>query len=255
MTVRLKIVCMFSVMGLILGGVTGCSTLTNRKATTTPMQINRNRTPERPIFSVQKPAEGSLWSDSGAALLYEDLRARRVGDSVTVDIVENTSSSMDANTKASRTSSIDAGISQMAGYMRALEEANKRLNKDKDGELNNILFKASMENKFDGKGTSDRKGQVTASIGAVVTEVLPNGNLLLEGNRQVAVNDDVQTITVSGIVRPQAISSDNTVHSTYLANAEIKYVGDGPTAQRPGIVTRILQTPFHWIASIFRRIF
>ena len=242
MAVRLKIVCIFSVMGLVLGGITGCSTLTNRKSTPKLIEKNNTQVPEKPVFSVLKPAEGSLWTDNGAALFYEDLRAGRVGDSVTVDIVENTSSSMDANTKASRTSSIDAGVSQMAGYMRALEEANKRLNRDKDGELNSILFKASMDNKFDGKGTSDRSGQITASIGALVTEVLPNGNLFVFGRREMKVNNEMQTISISGIIRPEDIDTSNRVKSTFIADARIEYTGKGVLAdkQRPGWGTRIL---------------
>jgi flagellar L-ring protein precursor FlgH len=94
-----------------------------------------------------------------------------------------------------------------------------------------------------------------AKISAIVKQVLPNGNLVLEGTRQITVNDDVQTITVTGIVRPKDVGANNSVLSIYLADAQIKYVGDGPTAQRPGIITRILQTPFHWVAGIFRRIF
>ena len=237
-----KIICMLGVMGFFFNGITGCSTLSDRKTTPKIIQESNTRVPERPVYSVLKPAEGSIWTDSGAALFYEDLRARRVGDSVTVDIVENTSSSMDANTKASRSSSIDAGVSQMAGYMRALEEANKRLNKDKDGELNSILFKASMENKFDGKGTSDRSGQITASIGAVVTEVLPNGNLFVFGRREMKVNNEMQTISISGIIRPEDIDTSNRVKSTYIADARIEYTGKGVLAdkQRPGWGTRIL---------------
>ena len=242
MAFRLKIICSLSIMSFLFSGNTGCSMLTNRKSTPKIIEKNDTQVPERPVYGMLRPAEGSLWAENRAVSYYEDLRARRVGDSVTVDIVENTSSSMDANTKASRTSSIDAGISQMAGYMRALEEANRRLNKDKDGELNNILFKASMENKFDGKGTSDRKGQVTASIGAVVTEVLPNGNLMIFGRREMKVNNEMQTIMVSGIVRPEDIDTSNRVKSTYIANARIEYTGKGVLAdkQRPGWGTRIL---------------
>jgi flagellar L-ring protein precursor FlgH len=229
-------------MGCLSGGITGCAAPTKKKSTPKVIEKNDTQVPERPVYGTLKPAEGSLWTDTGAVSYYEDLRARRVGDSVTVDIVENTSSSMDANTKASRSSSIDAGISQMAGYMRALEEANKRLNKDKDGELNNIQFKASMQNKFDGKGTSDRKGQVTASIGAVVTEVQPNGNLVIYGRREMKVNNELQMITVSGIIRPSDIDTTNRIKSTYIANARIEYTGKGVLAdkQRPGWGTRIL---------------
>ncbi len=94
-----------------------------------------------------------------------------------------------------------------------------------------------------------------ATISVTVKQVLPNGSLLLEGTRQVTVNDDAQTITVSGTVRPEDVRADNTVLSMYMADAKITYVGEGPTAQRPGIVTRIVQTPFHWVAGVFRKIF
>jgi len=171
-----------------------------------------------------------------------DVRAQRTGDTITVDIVENTSSNMDANTKASRGSSIDAGVSQLGGYMKVLEEANKRLNRDAEGELNGTLFKAKMENTFDGKGSSDRSGQVTASIGAVVTEVLPNGNLVIFGKRGMRVNNETQFITVTGIVRPVDIDRDNRIKSTHIADARIEYVGQGVLAdkQRPGWGTRLV---------------
>jgi len=139
-----------------------------------------------------------------------------VGDVVTIDIVENTSSKMDANTTAGRTSSIDASVDNSLGYMRALQEANRRLGVDLDGTATNTLFKASLENAFEGEGTSDRSGQVTASIGARVTEVLPNGNLVIFGKRKMKVNNETQIITVSGIVRPMDIDTDNRIKSTYI---------------------------------------
>ena len=205
-----------------------------------------NSVPDPLVFKSMTPAEGSLWNDNGSAQLYADVTARRVGDTVTVDIVENTSSKLDANTSASRNSSIDAGVSQLAGYMRALEEANRRLNKDTDGELNGTLFKASMQNAFDGEASSDRSGQVTASIGAVVTRVLPNGNLVIHGRREMKVNNEVQYISVTGIARQRDIDKDNRIKSIYLADSRIEYYGKGVLAdkQRPGWGTRILD--FVW---------
>ena len=189
----------------------------------------------KPVFIPSSPSEGSLWTDSGE-MFFVDSRARRVGDTVTVDIIENTSSSIDANTSASRKSGIDAGLSHALGYIRALEEKNRNFN------LDDKLFQSSLENNFNGKGKSDRSGRVTASVGARVTEVLPNGNLVLSGSREMKVNNEVQYITVSGIIRPKDISSDNRIKSVYLSDARIEYYGKGVLAdkQRPGWASRIV---------------
>ncbi len=189
------------------------------------------------------PAEGSLWCDTGV-MLYLDPRAYRVGDTVTIDIVENTSSKMDANTSSSRNSSIDGGVTHLLGYMRALEEKNPNLTKDNAGALTNKLFQADMANSFKGTGSSDRSGRITASIGAKVVETLENGNLMIFGRREMKVNNEVQYITVSGIVRPKDIDAGNRVQSTYLADARIEYIGKGVIAdkQRPGWGTRLVDT-------------
>jgi len=234
---RLGIAC------ILLIGTVGCAR-TAKKDTSAAVVIEKNTQPmpQQRADSSPRPAEGSLWMDNGASTLFADLRAMRVGDTLTVDIVENTSSNIDANTKASRASSIDAGVSQIAGYMRALEEANRHLNKDESGQLNGTLFKADMTNTFDGKGSSDRSGQVTASIGAVVTELLPNGNLVIFGKRVMRVNNETQFITITGIVRATDIDPYNRIKSTEVADARIEYVGQGVLAdkQRPGWGTRLL---------------
>jgi len=245
-TLKIKSLFILSILALSVTGINGCAGFSKRKADLKMPGKEREAVPERPIFTRLTPAEGSLWTDSGKAQLFVDLRARRVGDTVTVDIVENTTSKMDANTKATRSSSVEAKIEHMLGYMRWLEEKNKRLNKDVDGELANTLFKGNLENKFDGKGSSDRSGQVTASIGAVVVKVLPNGNLVLYGRREMKVNNELQYITVSGIARPEDISTDNRIQSIFLADSRIEYSGKGVIAdkQRPGWGARVLD--FIW---------
>ena len=92
----------------------------------------------------------------------------------------------------------------------------------------------------------DRSGQVTASIGAVVTRVLPNGNLVIHGRREMKVNNEVQYISVTGIARQRDIDKDNRIKSIYLADSRIEYYGKGVLAdkQRPGWGTRILD--FVW---------
>lgn len=231
---------------LVLTGMVMVAALTGCAASPGPAPVvalveQTPPAPPRPILAGTVPAEGSLWSET-VTHLFVDPKARRVGDTVTVDIVENTSSKLDANTTASRESDIDAGVDHMLGYVRALEQKNANLNRDNAGALASKLFKASMTNEFTGKGSSDRSGQVTASIGARVVEVLPNGNLVLLGRRETKVNKETQYIIVSGIVRSKDITADNRVQSTYLADARIEYYGQGALAdkQQPGWLTRIL---------------
>lgn len=228
-----------TLFGVVIS-VAGCGSAPIKTGPKNAPELNRPLPPDHAFYAPLAPSEGSLWTDAGD-LLFVDTKARRAGDTITVDIIENTSSSMDVNTKASRSSSIDGSISHALGYMRALEAKNPNLNRDQDGNLTNKLFEASLANEFDGKGQSDRSGRVTASIGARVTEVLPNGNLFLYGRREMKVNNEVQYITVSGMVRPKDIGSDNRVKSTYLADARIEYFGKGVLAdkQKPGWMSRI----------------
>lgn len=185
--------------------------------------------------------EGSLWRED-ISMLYVDARARSVGDTITVAIMESSSSSMAATTSTDRTSGIDAGVDNALGYMRALEEKNPRLGTDRGGTRSGALFKAGMSSSHDGTGSSDRSGSITASIGARVVEVYPNGNLVIFGRQEMKVNNDVQYIIVSGVVRPQDVNSDNTILSTNLADAHIEYVGRGAIAdkQKTGWGTRLV---------------
>jgi flagellar L-ring protein precursor FlgH len=192
--------------------------------------------PQQPTTS-----EGSLWR-SGTSMLYVDARARNVGDTIIVDIVESSSSKMAANTSAERASGIDAGVDNALGYMRYLEAKNPRLGADSSGSQGGSLFKADIKNSHEGTGSSDRSGSITASIGARVVEVYPNGNLVIFGRQEMKVNNDVQYILVSGIVRPEDVDADNTIQSTRLADAHIEYVGKGTIAdkQKAGWGTRLV---------------
>lgn len=213
----------------VLCVLAGCATKPSQ-----PVQV---APPDAPVsgramnyFNAMPASEGSLWTESGD-MLFMDRRARRVGDTVIVDIVENTSSQMDANTKTSRETTLTADVAGLTGY----KNIYKTLSDD-------ILFDSTLTSEFDGKGSSDRSGSITASIGARVTEVLPNGNIVVYGRRDMKVNNENQTITVFGIVRPEDVGSDNHVQSTYLADSRIEYIGKGALAdrQRPGWGMRIV---------------
>jgi len=193
--------------------------------------------PAYPEFVSAQKAEGSLWSEVAAVDLFQDRRARNVGDVVTVRIVEDPEAELNANTKTSRSSSVDAAKLKFLGYMKALAEKNSRLAQNPGTD---DLILASLGTSFDGKGSSDRDGHVKAYIAAMVEKVLPNGNLYINGKREIKVNHETQFITFSGIVRPEDISPTNEISSTYVASARITYAGQGPVAdkQKPGWLGR-----------------
>ena len=195
--------------------------------------------PQFPSYKPSRPVEGSLWSEASGISLFPDNRARKLGDIVIVRIVEDPEAELNANTKTSRSSGISASKLKFLGYMKALAEKNPRLAQN-PGE--DDLFSASLGMNFDGKGSSDRDGHLKAYISAVVKKVLLNGNFYVVGKREIKVNNETQYITLSGIIRPEDISTTNEISSTYVADARITYAGIGPVAdkQKPGWLGRIV---------------
>lgn len=194
--------------------------------------------------SEQRPTglEAGLFRERNYGGFFQDLRAFKVGDLVTVNIVETSKASKKASTKTERTSSIEAGIENLLGYETKFRKWGN-LPRAFD---NATMFKGSISNKFDGSGFTIRDESMTASITAMVVEVLPNGNLVIRGSREIRVNNETQFIVLSGIIRPVDISPDNTILSSYIANAKIEYTGRGPISdkQRPGWLARLID--FVW---------
>jgi len=179
---------------------------------------------------------GSLWVGSNNRNLYfTDNRARGIGDLVTVKIVDKSAASKKAATKTERKSSIDGGITNVMGYEKSLEEKNKNLSMAN-------LYKASMANKFDGSGETTRAGNLTATLTCMVVRVLSNGNLLIQGDKDVQVNHETQYIRLYGIIRPQDIENDNSIYSDKIADSRIVYSGRGVVSDKQvsGWATRIL---------------
>lgn len=181
---------------------------------------------------------GSLWQEeNGRAYLYEDLRAMRVGDIITIKIAEKHKGSKSADTSAERDSTISNSLSGGAmGYLgipgiRLGAEATRGLGID-----------ASAKNKFGGKGATNREDTLTGTISAIVTQVMPNGDLRVEGRREVTVNSERQIMVIGGVVRRVDVDTKNTVQSTAIADAKIEYSGLGVVddVQRPGWLVRIL---------------
>ncbi|NLY55483.1 MAG: flagellar basal body L-ring protein FlgH [Firmicutes bacterium] len=169
----------------------------------------------------------SLWNAGGGASLFTDHKAAGPGDLVTIIIVEQAQATQNATTSAEKAGSI--GLGPGLGILR------------------NVLpeITGSGGDKVSASGKTSRGGSLNAKVTVKVVEVLENGNFLLEGRQEIMINGEKQEIKLTGIVRPQDIMADNTVLSTFVADANIVYLGDGPIGDRqtPGILSRL----FHWL--------
>lgn len=198
---------------------------------------------QQPIVAVQEPLEeihqstqvtqeaGSLWQQSNRSI-FSDRKARSVGDIVTVVIAEQASASKEATTSTDRDTNMSASIPNFFGL-----ENNVSTNID----LNNLV-NAEFTNAFDGKGATTRKEDLKAFLTTQVVGCYPNGQLKIRGGKEVMVNNEVQMIYLTGIIRPVDITAANTVHSSKILNARISYTGKGSVSdkQKPGWMMRML---------------
>jgi flagellar L-ring protein precursor FlgH len=178
----------------------------------------------------------SLWHDT--ASLYEDIKARRLNDLVTINVVESIAGSGKADTAAGRDSTLSAGIDSLFGVPLDLNIKNLY----GSGNAFSPTVKGSMKNDFKGTGETTREGSLIGTITAKVVEVMPNNNLVLESRKEITINNEKQILVLRGIIRPDDISIGNTVLSNRVTDAEIYFVGDGilQDKQRQGWLGRIL---------------
>jgi len=162
----------------------------------------------------------SLWR-SGSRAFFRDQRAARIGDILTVLINVADSAKVNNSTKRSRSNSESAGVNNLFGYESYLGKVFP------DAVDNTSLADLSSDGSSAGEGSVDRKETIDLTVAAIVTQVLPNGNLVIAGRQQVRVNYEVRDLLVSGIVRPEDISNTNTVQHTQIAEARISYGGEG----------------------------
>ena len=184
-------------------------------------------------------AAESLWRENGRSaaggFLFTDVRAGRVGDILTVLVVESATSNIQGttDTKKSSSSNVNLSAANVFGIKmgQALGAAGTR-----------GLFSHSGTGQTQGSGTITRSETVTAQVPARVMKVLENGLLVIEGRRLAVVNDENTTLAFSGVVRPEDITPDNTVRSTLVADAEVSMLGKGviQEKQRPGLINRLL---------------
>jgi len=160
----------------------------------------------------------SLWRN-GSRAFFKDQRAHQIGDLLTVTVNITDQANFANETQRSRTSKEDSGVTDFIGSKTLGATAQKL--------LPGRLLTADGTASSDGKGSVVRQESLQTNIAAVVTQVLPNGNLVVEGKQEVRVNFEVRELIVAGIVRPEDIQSDNTIDSSKIAEARIAYGGRG----------------------------
>jgi flagellar L-ring protein precursor FlgH len=177
---------------------------------------------------------GTIYTAAGSFDLFMDLRARSVGDILTVLLIERTDASKESSTSTARGSSVDTGIPLIAGGP---------VTSDGNPILENQF---ESDTTFDGQADSSQSNRLDGSITVTVAARLPNGNLLVRGEKLITINQGEEFIRLEGIVRPIDIGPENTVASTKVADAAITYSGRGAlqATNRQGWLTRFFNSPW-----------
>ena len=166
----------------------------------------------------------SLWTEKSSSYYIKPIRQFQEGDLLTIIISEQSSATSKTGVNSGEGSSILVGPGA--------------------GLLTDILpyLKGSVDTSYDGASGTNKTGSIKAQLTVRIVEIDENGNLCFEGNKEIVVNHDLQRLTFSGIVRPEDVSVNNTVYSTYVAEAKIEYIGNDD-ATKKGILTRA----FEWL--------
>ena len=200
-------------LGTLLAA-TGCATLSP------PPPVELVSTAPPPVAAMPRPtgpATGSLFHAASYRPVFEDRRARLVGDVVTIQIVENVSAKQNSTSTVDRSSGTKGGITALPFF---------------GGEsLAKLNVGASTSNAFSGKGGTESSNTFTGSITTTVVEVLPNGHLVVAGEKQIGVNENVDVLRFSGTVDPRSLQPGSTVSSTLVANARVQSRGRGAQSE------------------------
>jgi len=205
---------------------------------TMPARPSAPMTSETSTSASQAPAKpsGSIWNNQVGSL-YRDVKARNIGDTVTITVVESADASEEATTETKRSHNWGGKLSASNPAV-----AGKNLL----GGSTALDYSAEFGRGLKGSGKTTRTNTVKAYMTATVVDVLPNGNLVIRGSRWVKVNDELHQIVLEGVIRPVDISRNNTVMSQNIADAKIFIVGKGPVSrqQRPGWLGQVIDLLF-----------
>ncbi|MFZ0268402.1 flagellar basal body L-ring protein FlgH [Caulobacter sp.] len=218
---------------LLLAPLAACSTVTEavKGPELAPVGYPAQLAPMTQQFVAppQAASANSLWR-TGARTFFNDQRASKVGDILTVNIDIDDSANTKNQTSSSRTSNSNLGVPNFLG----LESSLGKVLPGGFDPSNMINTKSGSANA--GAGAVNRAEKITLTIAAVVSGVMPNGNLVIQGTQEVRTNAELRQLTVAGIVRPEDISSANTIKHTQIAEARISYGGRGD-------ISRVQKTP------------
>jgi flagellar L-ring protein precursor FlgH len=187
----------------------------------------------RPVYSQPLPVnDGGIYRAGYEMALFADQRARRIGDIITIVLVEKTNASKKASTKTKKDSSMNIGSPSIWGGPVTLNG------------LDVLAAAADAEREFTGEGDSTQSNSLTGRVSVTVIDTLPNGNLVVRGEKLLTLNQGSERVQVSGTIRPADVSPDNTVLSTQVADAQIVYTGEGALADAnsPGWMARFFQS-------------
>jgi flagellar L-ring protein precursor FlgH len=215
---------MFVLLLVTAALLAGCVTTTPSTAVHQPMTVR----PE--ARSAVGPSNGSIYSVASVRPLFEDRRARYIGDTITINIAEKTAAAKKSDTKAERKDDRTLGIPTVSGLPFA--------------SFQGATLAANTETKFDSTGENTSSNNFTGVLTVTVIDVYPNGNLLVSGEKQIGLKEGEEFIRFSGVVNPNNITASNTVQSTQVADARIEYKANGfiDSAQVMGWLGRFFLT-------------
>jgi flagellar L-ring protein precursor FlgH len=190
--------------------------------------------PPNPPVIEPVEANGAIFHPGTAVSLFADVKARRVGDTLTIRLVEQTNASTTASTNTTRDSNTSISNPTLSGEQFTRGDGFP-------------LFQNSLDSisEFEGEGDSSQSNSMQGNISVTVYQRLPNGNLVVRGEKWIKINRGRELLRVAGIVRPADIAADNSVPSFKLADARLEYTAQGAIgdANRPGWLTRFFQSP------------
>lgn len=210
-----------------------------------------------PDMAPTRHEANSLWR-TGARAFFKDQRAARVGDIVTVNIAISDNAQIGNTTTRARTTAENAGLTNFLGFEQKLQnllhgripinpETGEPVSPDPRPSVTpGSLIDADSTTSYNGTGTVNRSEAINMTVAAIVTDVLPNGNMVIQGRQEVRVNFEKRELLLAGIVRPEDISSTNTIAHTQIAEARISYGGKGQITdvQQPRYGTQLYDIVF-----------
>jgi flagellar L-ring protein precursor FlgH len=231
---------------LLLMGVSlpGCSAVDRVKNIGEAPKLSAVGNPagEKIVAEIPRPIpithiDNSLWQP-GAQSFFHDPRAMHIGDVITVDVTVTDAAKLQNTTSRSRTNSDDANLTNFFGLENALPKSIDPAN----------VVKMGSDNSNVGAGSIQRAETISMTLAALVAQVLPNGNLVIDGHQQVRVNNELRDMRLSGIVRREDITQDNTVNLSQIAEARVTYGGQGTVSdvQQPRYGSQLFDILMPW---------